>query len=253
MEHERRPACPVQDLPAVIAAETVAIAEGEKDCDTLAKVSFVATCNCGGAGKWRDEYSDALRDKHVVIFGDDDEPGREHVEEVIESLTGIARSIKRITLPEGFHDVSDYIASLPAKSPKQAVTKLIDETPALDSSVSSVRDGHNGLIPARLNSELPKVQLPGDGRLLSAFAADCAEILKNCGIYQRGGVAFIVNQHRNGLDVITAPLLRTLAEQHLVCFRVRRSGNDFVSLPRTMSDRGRNRGFGSAAVSIAFA
>src|SRR5215471_13592020 len=55
------------------------------------------------------------------------------------------------------------------------------------------------VIQARLNSDLPKVQLPGDDRLLSAFAADCARILKNCGIYERGGVAFIFNQQRNGL------------------------------------------------------
>jgi hypothetical protein len=90
-------------------------------------------------------------------------------------------------------------------------------------------------IPARLNSPLPKVQLPGDGRLLSAFAADCAKILKSCGIYQRGGVAFIVNQQRDGLDVITASMLRTLVEQHLVCYRVKASGDNVVSLPRTMS------------------
>jgi hypothetical protein len=67
-------------------------------------------------------------------------------------------------------------------------------------------------ITARLNSDLPKVQLPGDGRLLSAFATDCAKILKNCGIYQRGGLAFTVNQRQDGLEVITAPMLRTLAE-----------------------------------------
>jgi hypothetical protein len=49
-------------------------------------------------------------------------------------------------------------------------------------------------IPARLNSPLPKVQLPGDNRLLSAFADECAQILKSRGIYQRGGIAMIVNE-----------------------------------------------------------
>jgi hypothetical protein len=39
--------------PEVIKSQTVAIAEGEKDCDNLAKLGFTATCNCGGAGKWR--------------------------------------------------------------------------------------------------------------------------------------------------------------------------------------------------------
>ena len=96
--------------------------------------------------------------------------------------------------------------------------------PQATSSVSSL-----------LNSPLPKVQLPGDNRLLSAFAADCAKILKDCGIYQRGGVAFIVNQQRDGLEVITPALLRTLAEKHLVCFRIRQSGDNVLSLARTMT------------------
>ena len=51
-------------------------------------------------------------------------------------------------------------------------------------------------VDARLNSPLPKVQLPGDDRLLSAFAADIAEILKHSGLYQRGGVALLAGTHR---------------------------------------------------------
>ena len=90
-------------------------------------------------------------------------------------------------------------------------------------------------VDTRLNSPLPKVQLPGDDRLLSAFASDIAEILKHCGLYQRGGVAFIVNQQRDGLEVVTPALLRTLAEKYLVCFRVRGSGKKMIGLARTMT------------------
>ena len=89
-------------------------------------------------------------------------------------------------------------------------------------------------VDARLNSPLPKVQLPGDGRLLSAFAADCAEVLKNCDVYQRGGVAFIVNQQLDGLEVIPPSLLRTLVEKYLVCYRLKRSGKNQIVLSRTM-------------------
>ena len=210
-------------LPAVINAQAVAIAEGERDCDKVSKLGFTATCNVGGAGKWLPEYNEFLRGKDVIIFGDADAPGQAHVQRVIESLTGSAQSIKRIVLPDGFHDVSDYIESLPAKSAAQAIAKLIDETPVIEP------------IAARLNSDLPKVRLPGDGHLLSTFATECAKVLKSCGIYQRGGVAFIVNQQGNGLDVITAPMLRTLAERYLICLRVRSSGDNKISLPRTMS------------------
>ena len=119
-------------LPKVIASATVAITEGEKDADNVTKCGIVATCNCGGAGKWRVEYSHSLRGKDVVIFGDADAPGEAHVEQIIELLTGVAYSIKRVTLPDGFHDVSDYIASLPKGTAAQAIAQLIKETPVLN-------------------------------------------------------------------------------------------------------------------------
>jgi hypothetical protein len=115
-------------LPEVIAAQTVVVTEGEKDADNLAKLGFVATTNCGGAKKWRPAYSEALRGKDVVIFGDTDEPGRAHVDQVIRSLTGKAKSIKLVTLPDGFHDVTDYIKSFPSlDEAKVAVEKLIEQ------------------------------------------------------------------------------------------------------------------------------
>ena len=75
-------------------------------------------------------------------------------------------------------------------------------------------------IQALLESDLPKIQLPGDNRLLSAFASDLGEILKDHDIYQRGGVAMIVNDERDGLEPITPAMLRTLAERNLVCYRI---------------------------------
>jgi len=81
---------PLYRLPQVVAAQTLAITEGEKDADALGKLGIVATTNSGGAGRWRDEYSDTLRGKDVVIFGDDDVPGGAHVDQIIESLTGVA-------------------------------------------------------------------------------------------------------------------------------------------------------------------
>jgi 5S rRNA maturation endonuclease (ribonuclease M5) len=121
-------------LPEVIKANIVCITEGEKDADNLAKLGFTATTNVGGAGQWRDEYSEALRDKDVIIFGDDDQKGRAHVDSVIESLTGIARSIKRVTLPDGCKDVSDYIASLPRGTAKKAICTLIDAAKSAQSA-----------------------------------------------------------------------------------------------------------------------
>jgi hypothetical protein len=120
-------------LPEVLKAQTVCVAEGEKDCDSLAKLGFVATTNPLGAGKWRDEYSETLRGKTMLIFGDvgdSDQKGERHTEQVIQSLSGKAKLLTHVRLPDGFHDVSDFIASLPRNTAAQAIAKLIDEAPA---------------------------------------------------------------------------------------------------------------------------
>ena len=41
----------------------------------LVGLGVPATCNNGGAGKWRDEYSKSLKDADVVIFPDKDRVG----------------------------------------------------------------------------------------------------------------------------------------------------------------------------------
>ncbi len=100
-------------LAAVEAGETIAIAEGEKDVHALRDIGITATTNCGGAGKWRAEYSATLKDAHVVILPDNDEPGRAHAAQVRAALEGIAASVKTINLPglpeKG--DVADWIAA----------------------------------------------------------------------------------------------------------------------------------------------
>src|SRR5262249_50685047 len=44
-------------IEAVAHGRPIYIPEGEKHCDTLYELRLPATCNVGGAGKWRDEYS----------------------------------------------------------------------------------------------------------------------------------------------------------------------------------------------------
>jgi hypothetical protein len=59
---------------------------------------LIATTNCGGAGKWKREYSEALRGRRCVILPDNDGPGRAHAEQVAKSLAGVAASVKVVTL-----------------------------------------------------------------------------------------------------------------------------------------------------------
>lgn len=79
--------------------QTILIVEGEKDADRLAKLGFTVTTNVGGAGKWREDYSEELRGQFVAILPDNDDAGRKHGEKVAHSLHGIAASVKIIELP----------------------------------------------------------------------------------------------------------------------------------------------------------
>lgn len=100
-------------LPELLAAPdaVVYLVEGEKDADRLASLGLVATCNAGGAGKWRKDHSEFLRGRRVVVIPDNDEAGREHVKKAVKSLAGIASDVRVITLPglpeKG--DVSDWL------------------------------------------------------------------------------------------------------------------------------------------------
>ncbi len=98
-------------LPEILKADTVFIVEGEKDVDRLWSLGIPATTNPQGAGKWRDEYQESLRDKQIVIIPDNDEIGAQHAQAVARSLLSVAEAVKVVRLPglplKG--DVSDWL------------------------------------------------------------------------------------------------------------------------------------------------
>jgi hypothetical protein len=96
-------------LGEVIAARSVLICEGEKDCETARAFDLVATCNPHGAGKWRTEYSETLKGKRVCVIADADEPGRKHAQEVAASLFGNVESLRVLELPHA-KDLTEWIS-----------------------------------------------------------------------------------------------------------------------------------------------
>lgn len=96
-------------LEGVKAGATVCVVEGEKDVEALRSLGLVATCNPMGAGKWRDEYAEALCGARVVIIADKDEPGRKHARAVEASLRGKASSVHVVEVVGG-KDAAAWIA-----------------------------------------------------------------------------------------------------------------------------------------------
>ncbi len=101
-------------LPELLAStDAVFIVEGEKDADRIASLKLTATCNSGGAGKWCDGFAGHLQGRDVVVLPDNDQPGRDHAEQVARSLQNKAKSIRVVELPglpvKG--DVSDWLGA----------------------------------------------------------------------------------------------------------------------------------------------
>jgi putative DNA primase/helicase len=100
-------------LPELLAAPeaTVFVCEGEKDVVNLFALGVVATCNHGGAGKWRPEISHWLAGRDVVILPDNDAKGRKHAPDVARKLSGIAARIRIVELPNlpDKGDVSNWL------------------------------------------------------------------------------------------------------------------------------------------------
>jgi replicative DNA helicase len=111
-------------LPAVLAADTVYVVEGEKDVHTLEAAGLVATTNSGGASqKWLPQYTEALRGRRVIVIPDNDEPGKKRGAAILKELAGKADALL-IEVPVG-KDVTDFIE---AGNTAYDLEAMVDET-----------------------------------------------------------------------------------------------------------------------------
>jgi len=114
-------------LPEILESSTVIVVEGEKDADALTKLGLkdsigdliaVTTCR-NGAGSWLPEHSEVLKQKRIILCGDTDERGVEHMLQVKKSLEAAGiRDLVSICLPAEFKDVSHFLES---QRPKRLV------------------------------------------------------------------------------------------------------------------------------------
>jgi hypothetical protein len=96
------------ELIADIASEHVVfVVEGEKDVNTLRSHGAPATCNPMGAGKWWTEFNEILRGADVVICGDNDPPGRDHVKLVARHLHGVASRLRVLELKTVWPEIEE--------------------------------------------------------------------------------------------------------------------------------------------------
>jgi AAA domain len=98
-----------QVLQAAREGRVVHVVEGEKDVGALEASGAVATCNPGGAGKWRDDYSKFLAGADVVVVQDNDDPGRAHAAMVARSAEVAGARSVQIVRPRTGKDAYDHL------------------------------------------------------------------------------------------------------------------------------------------------
>lgn len=147
-------------LPQILAdvESCVFVVEGEKSVDRLYEAGAdVATCSPGGAEKWagahETEYSETLRDRHVVILPDHDpldkkrkvRVGLEHAKQVADSLHGVATSVRVLHLAE-LEEGQDVYDWLEADHSMDELLSLADQAPLYDPT-ESLFDGESPAEP----------------------------------------------------------------------------------------------------------
>jgi hypothetical protein len=152
-----------QLLAAVHAGVDVYVVEGEKDVIAAERAGAAATCNPGGAGKWRPGYAEHFSGADlVIVVADSDEPGRAHARTVAASLRGVARTVL-VVEPATGKDLADHLA---AGHSLDELTEISDVRPSreLDEFLDEDEPEHDWIAPGLLER--------GDRVILTAREGD---------------------------------------------------------------------------------
>lgn len=93
---------PLYNIPGIVKSDKVILVEGEKCADALIEQGMTATTAMLGANApiEKTDWS-PLKGKHVIIWPDNDEPGKQYAEKVVKKLTFLGvLSLTLLEIPE---------------------------------------------------------------------------------------------------------------------------------------------------------
>ncbi|MDE5618904.1 MAG: hypothetical protein K2I80_00045, partial [Ruminococcus sp.] len=111
----------------------VFIVEGEKDVETMENLGYIATTSPNGAGsKWKESYTECIKDFDVIILADNDEVGLKHAINIAENIIQTARSVKLVPSqalyeplqPKG--DISDIVECIGSVKAVQLIENVLN-------------------------------------------------------------------------------------------------------------------------------
>jgi hypothetical protein len=102
------------------------LVEGERKVDRLRALGLEATCNpFGSKWEWTDKFIEYFQGAEIIILPDHDDPGRAWAAECVRLLTGVAFSVKIVSLGlrgEG----ADIVSWLDAGHTAEELLALVD-------------------------------------------------------------------------------------------------------------------------------
>ena len=145
---------------AIDAEETIYVVEGEKDVLSAMKADLTATCNAGGAGKFKEHHAQQLTAADAAIIQDRDDAGRMHGAQVYRLLLGVAKSVRLFDVHPSLPEKSDLTDHLAAGFTLGDLVE-VDPTPLATSNGGNGGNGGNGRSGASGNS--PADPVPSGG------------------------------------------------------------------------------------------
>jgi 5S rRNA maturation endonuclease (ribonuclease M5) len=134
-------------LPQLAAAALsipIYFCEGEKDCDNLAKLGFVATtASEGSSAPWDKALTPHFKDRNVIILADADKVGRAHGQKVAKALDSTAASVKVLDLYPDRQDGSDVSNWLEDDTAGAKLVALAKKVPLWELSADSSSSDSN--------------------------------------------------------------------------------------------------------------
>jgi putative DNA primase/helicase len=136
--------------------------EGEKDCERLAALGLIATCNSGGASKskdpkkskWWPELNQHFAGKQLVyVLEDNDEPGRLLGDAKISALTPVVSEVVRVRFPELREggDVSDWLDQLNPRTARATLEARCEQARKQNTTCSYVLVRASDIVPRAMD------------------------------------------------------------------------------------------------------
>lgn len=113
---------------AISEGKPIFIVEGEKDTDTLTKQGYTAF-TYGGVNDWQADFAELVKGADVVIFADNDKPGKAVADTILRDIQSVVKSVKIIVpmpdIPKA--DITDYFQAGHTKQEFEQMINTVTE------------------------------------------------------------------------------------------------------------------------------